>query len=260
MDLGMSALLELDGAEPCAVLCRELRLRFIELNLNLPAYQPGEADVPSLRSIAEKYGIYYTIHMDENLNPWDFNPRVAEAYRQAAEEAIGLAKALEAPVLTMHLPAGVYFTLPEGRSYPFARCRDRYLHAAEAFRDRCTAALAGTGTVLCVENTGGFQPFQREALELLLESPAFGLTLDAGHSHAAGGVDEPLMISDRLRHMHLHDARGRRDHLALGTGEVDWPKYLSLAEERHCRVVLETKTAAALRQSADALRAAGELT
>ncbi len=190
MDLGMPALLELDGAEPCAALCRELRLRFIELNLNLPAYQPGEADVPSLRSIAEKYGIYYTIHMDENLNPWDFNPRVAEAYRQAAEEAIGLAK----------------------------------------------------------------------ALELLLESPAFGLTLDAGHSHAAGGVDEPLMISDRLRHMHLHDARGRRDHLALGTGEVDWPKYLSLAEERHCRVVLETKTAAALRQSADALRAAGELT
>ena len=117
MDLGMPALLELDGAEPCAVLCRELRLRFIELNLNLPAYQPGEADVPSLRSIAEKYGIYYTIHMDENLNPWDLNPRVAEAYRQAAEEAIGLAKALEAPVLTMHLPAGVYFTLPEGRSY-----------------------------------------------------------------------------------------------------------------------------------------------
>ena len=68
------------------------------------------------------------------------------------------------------------------------------------------------------------------------------------------------MTSDRLRHMHLHDARGRRDHLALGTGEVDWPRYLSLAEERSCRVVLETKTAAALRQSADALRAAGELT
>ena len=45
MDLGMPALLELDGAEPCAFLCRELGLQFIELNLNLPAYQPGDADV-----------------------------------------------------------------------------------------------------------------------------------------------------------------------------------------------------------------------
>ena len=254
-DFGMPALLELDGAEPCAALCRELGLRFVELNLNLPQYQPGEADVSRLRAIAGAYGIYYTVHMDENLNPWDFNPRVAEAYRQTAEDAIAFARALEAPVLTMHLPAGVYFTLPEGRSYLFERYRDRYLRSTEAFRDRCSAVLAGTGAVLCVENTGGFQPFQREALELLLESPAFGLTLDAGHSHSTGGVDEPLMVSSRLRHMHLHDARGRGDHLALGTGEADWPRYLSLARERSCRVVLETKTSAALRQSVEALGA-----
>ena len=257
-DLGMPSLLELDGPEPCAALCRELGLQFVELNLNLPQYQPGEADVSRLRSIAGEYGIYYTIHLDENLNPWDFNPRVAEAYLRTAEEAIAFARDLGAPVLTMHLPMGVYFTLPEGKSYLFARFRDRYLRSTEAFRNRCAAALAGTGAVLCAENTGGFPPFQREALELLLESPAFGLTFDVGHSRAAGGADEPLMTSARLRHMHLHDALGRKNHLALGTGEVDWPRYLSLARERNCRAVLEVKTASALRRSLAALRGAGE--
>jgi len=45
---------------------------FVELNMNLPEYQADRLDVAALRRIAEKYGIYYTIHLDENLNPCDF--------------------------------------------------------------------------------------------------------------------------------------------------------------------------------------------
>ena len=53
-----------------------------------------------------------------------------------------------------------------------------------------------------------------------------------------------------LMHMHMHDALGTKVHLALGDGEMDLESYLRLAEEHDCRVVLETKTVAALRQSA----------
>lgn len=44
-------------------------------------------------------------------------------------------------------------------------------------------------------------------------------------------------------------ALGRQNHMALGTGEMDIHKYLHLAEECICRIVLETKTIAGLKQS-----------
>ena len=251
-DLGMPTLLELKSTEECAALCRELGLDFLELNMNLPQYQAGRLDVSQLRRIAGEYGIYYTIHLDENLSVADFNPRVAEAYRETVFDTIELAGEMDIPVLNMHLADGVYFTLPDRRTYLFEEYGEEYRRSLRAFRDECERRIGGTPALICVENCGGYAGFQREALDLLLESPVFALTLDAGHSHAAGLADEPFLLGrrERLRHVHLHDGAGRQNHLALGTGEMDLPRYAELAAECRCRIVLETKTAAGLRQSA----------
>ncbi len=65
---GMPTLIETNTLEECTKLCAELNLDFIELNMNLPQYQLDKIDTDYFRSIANKYGIYYTIHLDENLN------------------------------------------------------------------------------------------------------------------------------------------------------------------------------------------------
>lgn len=49
--------------------------------------------------------------------------------------------------------------------------------------------------------------------------------------------------------MHMHDELGKKNHMALGTGELDLNKYLQLAKEQSCRIVLETKTIEELTQS-----------
>ena len=49
--------------------------------------------------------------------------------------------------------------------------------------------------------------------------------------------------------MHLHDALGKNVHLALGDGEIDKERFLKLAGEQSCRVLLETKTVEALQKS-----------
>ena len=90
MDFGMPTLIELPAPEDCAKLCRELGLQFVELNMNLPQYQPDRIDRDRLRKIREEYGIYFTIHLDENLNPADFNPYISQAYLRTAEDAIAL--------------------------------------------------------------------------------------------------------------------------------------------------------------------------
>ena len=87
---------------------------------------------------------------------------------------------------------------------------------------------------------------------MLLESPVFGLTFDIGHNRCSGDADEDFILrhKDRLQHFHIHDVRnGKQDHQTLGTGELDIGRYLTIAKERSCSVVLETKTVESLKES-----------
>ncbi len=249
----MPTLIETVTIEESAKLCSEMGLGFIELNMNLPQYQLPMIDVDYFRSIADKYGLYYTIHLDENLNISDFNTYVAEAYIKTVAEAIEIAKQLNIKVLNMHMAKGVYFSLPDRKVYLFSEYKEQYLKSVAKFRSMCENTVGNYDIKICIENCDGYDVFQKEAIELLLESEAFALTFDVGHNHSIGGYDEEFVLKhkDRLCHIHLHDAEGGKNHLPLGTGEADIIKYLSLAIEKNCRVVLETKTIDGLKKSVE---------
>jgi sugar phosphate isomerase/epimerase len=261
MQFGMPTLIELDSPETCAGLCRELGLAFIELNMNLPEYQSHKLDLLRLRDIAYEHSIYYTIHLDENLNPFDFNQRVARAYTETVLQMIETAKQLPAPILNMHMHSGVRITLPNRKLYLFDEYEFEYLEKLTVFRDLCTKAVDGANIKICIENCGDFadKPFIRKGINVLLESPIFALTFDIGHNAAVDYTDEPVIMEhrERLCHMHIHDAKNRDNHLILGKGDIDLMKYLDLTEKSHCRAVLEVKTAGGLRQSVAWLKERG---
>ena len=74
MEFGMPTLIEIYDLEESAKLCQELGLKFMELNMTFPQYQIEQMeDVERLQSIADKYGIYYTIHLDETMDVCNFN-------------------------------------------------------------------------------------------------------------------------------------------------------------------------------------------
>ena len=58
LKLGMPTLMETDTLESCAALCRELKLNFIELNMNLPQYQLNAINVPHFKELADRYGFF----------------------------------------------------------------------------------------------------------------------------------------------------------------------------------------------------------
>ncbi len=250
---GMPTLMETSTLEECAKLCAELALDFIELNMNMPQYQLDKIDVNYFKSIADKYGIYYTVHLDENLNVSDFNSYVAEAYLKTVSDTIKIAKQLGVKVINMHMAKGVYFTLPDIKVYLFSEYKEQYLKSIAEFRDMCENAIGNSDIKICIENCDGYEDFQKEAIELILKSKVFALTFDVGHNHGIGGTDEEFIMEykDRLYHIHLHDAQGKKNHLALGTGEMNIENYISLANEHNCCVVLETKTVDGLKQSVE---------
>ena len=273
MQIGMPTLIENRTLEDNVSLCKELGLDFIKLNMNFPEYQLNQLeDTDRLLRIGERVGLYFTVHLDENLNIADFNPLVAQAYLETVRRTAEIAKRLtvlsrrygdDPLTVNMHMHHGIQITLPDRKVAMYERDFDAYIKAFSGFRELCDTWIGGCGIRIAVENTDGFRDFEKKAVEYLLESPNFGLTWDIGHSKAAGERDEAFLLShrDRLVHFHIHDGTEvpPRNHLALGDGEIDLKARLRTAEARNARCVLETKTVQALRASAAWLRKEGFL-
>ena len=146
MQFGMPTLIENRTLEDNAALCEKLGLHFIELNMNFPEYQVGRLEqTDQLTRIAEQHRLYYTIHLDENLNIADFNPLVSRAYLETVRRTILAAKALlplrdrygdpaQPLTLNMHMHHGIYITLPDRKVQMYERDFETYMKSFAAFR------------------------------------------------------------------------------------------------------------------------------
>lgn len=256
MEFGMPYLLEMNSIEECCALANELGLSFVELNANFPDCQIERLDPALLHRLATRYGLYLTLHLEEECDPFTFTQQVRSAWLRNVRYALDIAAALQMPIVNMHFPRGVYITLPDRKVYLYEKYRAEFDAALAEFRSMCEECLAGTSTRIAIENTSGWKAHEQRAISDLLESPVFGLTLDIGHSHGVEDADEPFFRQheERLIHMHGHDALGRKNHLALGDGEIDLRAHFAWAKQRNARIVLETKTIAALRTSVGRLQ------
>ncbi len=271
----MPTLIENRTLEDNVALCRRLGLRFVELNMNFPEYQLDRLEqTDALLRAGERAGVYFTVHLDENLNVADFNPLVSEAYLETVRRTVLVAKKLlplrdrfgdgrKPLTVNMHMHHGIHITLPDRKVQMYDRDFDTYMDAFARFRALCEKWIGDSDVRIAVENTDGFRSYEQKAVEYLLESPVFGLTWDIGHSKATREQDVPFLLSheDRLIHFHIHDGTDTppRNHLALGDGEIDLMDRLRLAQAHNARCVLETKTIDALERSARWLRREGLL-
>lgn len=261
MKIGMPFLLELASVEEAAALCSELSLDFVELNLNFPTCQAEAPDVQSLYRLQRRYGVAFTLHLEEECDPLCYNPAVRRAWLESIRRALVVAQAAGCSVVNMHWPRGIYVTLPDRRVFLYESYAEDYRAAVEDFAAMVRTELRGSGVRLAIENTSGFTPWEQQTLAQLLQDDCFGLTLDIGHSHAAGDADLPFYRAqaERLIHMHVHDACGTSNHLPLDGGEAPWRERMAWARERGASCVIETKTVAALRSSVEKLRREGLL-
>ena len=265
MQYGMPTLIENKTLAENISLCKELGLDFIELNMNFPEYQIDKLENrEEFYHIAEENGIYYTIHLDENLNIADFNPLVREAYLETTRRTIDVAKQMvplkdiygnqDQPLtINMHMHHGIYITLPDKKVQMYDRDFDVYMDYFRIFRECCEKWIGDADIKIAVENTDGFRDYEKKAIEYLLSSPYFVLTWDIGHSKAVKEIDVPFIAEHEssLKHFHIHDGKENppKNHLALGDGEIDLMERLEMAEKCNARCVLETKTIEALEKS-----------
>jgi sugar phosphate isomerase/epimerase len=256
MKYGMPTLVECKDIEECAIVANRCKLDFIEVNMSFPQYNPKNSDVELYKKLREKYGIFYTIHADEQLNPFDFNSDVSDCYFSVMAECIDFAKAIGAPVINLHLLKGVYVTLPGKVILLTDVYKDEYFERVRAFIKMCEERIGDSGLKIAIENVDSnpFTESQVLALEYFMKSPVFALTLDVGHDDCLDGKDRHVFekYPEKLIHMHLHDSDGRHPHMALGDGRLNIAeKIAQLVHGETCLV--EVKTIAGLEKSVEYL-------
>jgi sugar phosphate isomerase/epimerase len=255
--LGMPALIEMPGLHDLVDLCQELELSFIELNMNLPENCPEELDPLEVLDASKRFGIEFTMHSPDELDLGSLHPTVREGHIEAIREALGWSSQAGVKVLNMHLSPGIFFTLPDRRVWIYERYEEQFAaNLWSAYRELLPLAWA-SGVGLSTENVNNFNiPFIARAIDELCCLDGFNLTWDVGHDARSGYAERETLMRhrSRIRHMHLHDYNGTSDHQVPGTGMVDVASMLDFARKNDARVLIETKTAASLRESVKAVR------
>ena len=255
MKFGMPNLVECSTLLECAELAKSQNLDFIEINMSFPEFSPERIDTDEVNKIAEKYGLFYTIHVDEGMNPFDFNKAVSDCYFEIMRKTIRVARKIKASVLNLHLQKGIYVTLPEKVILLTDVYREEYISMVKRFIAMCEEEISDSGIKIAIENVDSnpFSISQLEALELFMKSSVFALTLDTGHECKLKYADSHVYAKypDKLLHMHLHDCKGGSPHLPLGVGEVDIEG--KLASHRGSTTLIEVKTIAGLVESVEYL-------
>lgn len=269
LHFGMPTLIELNSLKENVELCKKLRLNFIELNMNIPLFSVlGIEDennfelkkiIEELNFYQKEFGIYFTIHLDENFNFADSNIYIKNAYLKTLKAVIKNSKKINCPIINMHLNKGIYFTLPTEKVFLFEKYKEEFNNSLEEFIKFCNCENSDSNIFISIENTDGWTDFEKKSIEKILMNKNFSLTFDIGHSQSIGNIDQDFILKNKskLKHFHIHDGtlpnattkQFGKNHLQLGTGNINLKEKIYLAKETNSRCVIETKTVESLVES-----------
>jgi sugar phosphate isomerase/epimerase len=104
------------------------------------------------------------------------------------------------------------------------------------------------GAVLCVENLTHMPGYVLQSYGELVEvvetvdSPAVQITLDIGHADLSDGIRPAVeAFSRHLRHVHMHDSNGSRDHFEVGKASLDLSEHLDFLEPYPFTLAIESR-------------------
>lgn len=159
----------------------------------------------------------------------------------------------------MHLNKGIYFTLPTEKVFLFEKYKEEFNNSLEEFIKFCNCEISDSNIFISIENTDGWTDFEKKSIEKILMNKNFSLTFDIGHSQAIGNIDQDFILKNKskLKHFHIHDGtlpnaatkQFGKNHLQLGTGNINLKEKIYLAKETNSRCVIETKTVESLVES-----------
>lgn len=256
MKIGMPSLVEFNSLYDLVDLCLELKLNFIELNMNLPYNFIENIQPQVLRKITNETGIEFTMHMPDDADLGTFYESVRRGYVQLFSDTIDWAQEAGVSLLNLHIIEGAKMTLPDKKVYIYEQYFEEFQYNFINSIELLSRKTEKHDIVLAIENSSNFgKKHIQKTLDKAILFSNIKLTWDTGHDAISKFADKQYLMlhKDKIAHMHLHDATDNNDHQVLFEGNLNINELLKFAEEKNIRALVEVKTAGSLEKSINKL-------
>jgi sugar phosphate isomerase/epimerase len=253
----MPALVEYSTLNELVDLCLELKLNFIELNMNLPYNFIENINAEDLRKVTKETNIEFTMHMPDDADLGTFYDSVRRGYVELFSNTLDWAREAGVSLLNMHIIEGAKMTLPHKKVYIYEEYSDEFQNNFIKSIEKLSKKAEKYNIALAIENSKNFgRTYIQKTLDKSIIFPNVNLTWDTGHDAVSKFTDKQYLMrhKDKIAHMHLHDAQDNMDHQVLFEGSLNIQELMNFAKEKNIRCLVEVKTEEALIKSIHKIR------
>lgn len=172
-----------------------------------------------------------------DLSPGAVDSRVRAATLERFHHVLDLAEILRPKTIVFH--SGY-------EKWKYGLRPDIWLEKSVLTWEPLLRRAAGMGVTIAVENIFEDEPSNLRLLMEEMASPHFGICFDTGHCNLFSRVPlETWMeaLRDYIVELHLHDNDKSSDqHLPMGEGTFDFPRFFELLGNRDCVHTIEAHT------------------
>lgn len=245
----MPILVEFHSLSENIDLCKKLNLDFIELNLDIPYCFIDRLDTNSLKNNN------FTIHLSEKFDVGELNNSLRNFYLNEIEKIISFGIKYNIFKYNLHLDPGIHFSLPNKKIFIYEEYIDDYLRAYE---DSCNilSKLANKYNATILFENVKVESYTLKVIDIIAKYDNLFFTLDLGHNIRYGNLakEKFMQYSDKIKHIHLHDFNGSKDHQELFTGLLNVKEELNFCKQHNLDVLIEVKRKEELINSVNKLR------
>lgn len=232
----MPILVEFHSIEENIKLCDELNLDFIELNLDIPYCYLENIN----KDILSNHN--FTIHLSEKIDVGELNDSLRNFYLDEIEKIISFGTKYNIYKYNLHIDPGIHFSLPDKKIFIYEEYLDNYITAYKNSCDRLSDIAAKYNATILFENVK-IESYTLKAIEVISKYDNLFFTLDLGHNIRYNNIakQEFMKYDNKIKHIHLHDFNGTKDHQELFTGLLDIKNELDFCNKNQLDVVIEVK-------------------
>ncbi len=219
--------------------------------------QMPPADLRSFRALAASKGVDLAVHAPSAWAPATFEHEQRNGYLAEMDTLLRRMAQIGARVVVLHEGKVQGADVETGKVSE--EMRHHALENLTEFLRLAAPAAKETGVVICLENLpyiqGAYDSYgiwrcydviktYPELAQVVrdADSHVVRICLDVGHADRAEGIRPAFEeFAPLLRHIHIHDSDGERDHQEIGTSKVDFASYGDLLKPFPNMMVMEMR-------------------
>jgi sugar phosphate isomerase/epimerase len=239
MKLGMPQLYEFDSIKENVELALELKLDFIELNLNFSYCRKEMEDYTAKRLILDN-NLEATLHFYDEADFASYD-EVVDAYLVLLEKYAKLGEGYVRQI-NVHNQVGPIVTISGEKNYINDKEYNDYINRLIKNLTKASNICNKYGITLVIENTNIAAYMKKTYADLAKNN--FYFTYDIGHDD-----NDKYMLYNIIKttpiifkEFHIHDGDTKKCHLALNEGKIDIKEFKEMAKSFNAYVVLEVKS------------------